>query len=282
MLDSVGCIFAHNESKTIVESIKSLVSQGVSDIYVMINGCSDNTYEIVKKYSKENPSVKAIQISLGDKSNAWNVFVHDINIASKHYYFLDGDCFAVPGAVKELRSLCQQKECNAVAATPYESTKNRQITTKVMLSNGGLAGNLYLLSHDFVERVRGKSVRLPVGCIGEDGLVGALAYWNLKPFSDWDKNNVAVAEHAKFDYKPLSKFDIDDLKLYYRRKIRYSCRYFQNKIITEAFRDKGLEGISKNFSDLYLKYDNLLKLKYRGLDTYFDWLALRRIKAGMM
>ncbi len=271
-------IFAHNEARNIISSIERIQCECNSNIYVLINGCSDSTQSLVEEYGEKHKNVKPIVIKVGDKSNAWNVFVHTLNIDAELYYFLDGDCTVVKGALDEIEIALEKNTPNAVAATPEGTTKNRRKTAKNMLESGGLAGNFYVLTKQFIDRIRIKSIKLPIGTIGEDGLVGALAYWDLKPFSEWNLKNILVLENANFAYTPLSPFSLDDIKLYYRRKIRYSCRFFQNKIITESFRDDGLKWLNGHFNDRYDRYPKHLKITWRGIDTYFDWLALSEIK----
>ena len=276
----VFAIFAHNEEKNIVSSIKSVQSQSDSDIYVLINGCTDNTQKIVEDYASTNTNIIPVFIEIGDKSNAWNVFVHDLMPEAELYYFLDGDCNVGENAISIIEKALV-KDCplpNVIAATPEEITKSRIKTTMEMLTNGGLAGNFYALTNQFVDRIRAQKIKLPLGTIGEDSLVGALAYWNLVPFSDWNLKNILVLRNAKFTYTPLSIFNFSDLKLYYRRKIRYSHRFFQNKVIKECFRENGLKGINKPVNELLKKHPEQLQLNWRGLDTYFDWIALRQIK----
>lgn len=281
MEHAICAVFAHNEERDIETCLDSITRQFQGKIFVLINGCTDNTFDVVTRYSKIHNTVVPIDLKVGDKSNAWNVFVHEINIEAEHYFFVDGDCTvedsAFDLALSKFEKLRESK-LNGIACTPKETTKNRVKQTHEMIKEGQLAGNFYALTNHFIKRVRCHNIYLPIGTIGEDGLVGALAFWDLKPFSKWDLEKVHVAKDIKFDYRTLSIFNSHDLKLYYRRKIRYSERFFQNKIITECFRDKGLSWLSGRISDLYEHYEPLLKVRFRGVNTYFDWIALRALK----
>ena len=43
----------------------------------MASGCTDRTGEIVSSYRKGEDRVHLVSIRIGDKGNAWNVFVHE-------------------------------------------------------------------------------------------------------------------------------------------------------------------------------------------------------------
>lgn len=273
-------VFAHNEEENIISAIKSIQNDCDSNIYVLINGCSDNTQGVVEEYAKKNRKVKAILLEFGDKANAWNVFVHDLNIEAEVYYFLDGDCEIVQASVKNIELALDRSAHdlpNAVAATPKQNTRNKTAQAMTMLESGGLAGNFYALTKQFIDRIRSKSIRLPIGTIGEDGLVGALAYWNLEPSNEWNLKYILVLKNANFDYSQLSLLSINDMRLYYNRKINYSRRYFQNLIITKCFKNDGLDWLHGHFNVIYDKYPECLTINWRGVNTYFDWRALKSI-----
>ncbi|MFZ6814887.1 glycosyltransferase family 2 protein [Undibacterium sp. Rencai35W] len=272
-------IFAHNESLNIIASLQS-VKNAIADgdqCLVLNNGSSDNTGELVEKFAQENTFCSIKNIQIGDKSNAWNVFIHDLEIHAEHYYFLDGDCKVLPDALTALeRALHQHPEAHAVAALPADGIGDKD--KDQLLREGGLCGNLYALSGRFVDQLRSSNVRLPVGLIGDDSLIGALAYWDLNPQQSWDMRRIFICEQARFSYDPLSIFSFHDLRLYYRRKIRYSLRHFQNKMIKSPLKTSGLAGLPGHVNQLYKEQAGELTLAWRGVDTWFDRLALQRIK----
>src|SRR5262245_11355657 len=175
-------VFAHNEARNIVsclESIKKAIRTGDA-CYVLNNGSTDETGNLVSTFAKDNNFCKLVTLEMGDKSNAWNIFSHELDVKASMYIFMDGDCTVLRDAFDSLELCLKQKPtANAAAAIPTEraSKKNRE----EMLKTGGLAGNLYALSQDFMERLRERNVRLPIGLIGDDSLLGALAYWDLNP-----------------------------------------------------------------------------------------------------
>ena len=275
-------IFAHNEARNIIPCLESIMKalRIGDECYVLNNGSSDNTGTLVRAFSNENSYCKLITIEIGDKANAWNVFCHELDIKANLFVFLDGDCTVSPSSLDALEScLKQNPHANAAAALPdvRASRRNRE----QMLRDGGLAGNLYALPQKFMERIRDNNVRLPIGLIGDDSLVGALAYWDLNPTTEWDKRRIVICKDASFSYGRLSLFSIADVRLYYRRKIRYSLRHYQTMLMKAPLKTHGLAAIPQNIEDLYVGSVPLLKLKWRGPDTWFDYLALNRIRKCM-
>ena len=273
-------VFAHNEARKIIaclESVKENIS-AEDECFVLNNGSKDNTKELVADFAKENPFCKLVDIAIGDKANAWNVFVHELDIKANLFCFVDGDCEVLPGSLDALqRCIDRHPAANVAAAIPARSASPR--IRREMLRNGGLAGNFYALPGRFVTRIRESGFRLPTGLIGDDSLVGALAYWDLDPRGTWDTRRLAVCEEAEYTYTRLSYFSLHDIRLYYRRKTRYSLRHFQTEMMKSPLKQLGLAGIPRNVTDLYRAAAPEVRLAWRGIDTWFDWLALKQIKA---
>lgn len=98
-------MFAYNEEKNIEHSIKSVfknITQQCESVFVIANGCTDNTVEVLDKLkiNKHYCRLNIINIQLGDKCNAWNTYMHDIAPDVDVHFFIDADvtftenCFA--------------------------------------------------------------------------------------------------------------------------------------------------------------------------------------------
>lgn len=278
----VIAVFAHNEARKILACLDSVIKniRPGDQCVVLNNGSTDTTYKLVEEFSKRHDFCKLVDIEVGDKANAWNVFIHETRIKSDLFCFLDGDCEMLPGSLDAMeKCMGDHPGANAVAAIPADATG--EAFRKEMLSDGGLAGNLYALSNGFVERFRKTNTRLPLGLIGDDSLVGALAYWDLSPKNNWDPTRIVLCAGARFLYTPLSFFSWHDIRLYYRRKIRYSMRHIQTGLLKKPLKRDGLAGIPRDIDDLYASRKSDIRLTWRGLNTWFDWLAIRHIKASL-
>ena len=223
-----------------------------------------------------------VSIEVGDKANAWNVFVHEIAPRdATHCFFMDGDVRATPLSLDKMAlALAQHPLANGVSALP-KSGRGLDAFQRDMLQDKGVAGNLYGLRGEFVERIVEQAIRMPVGTIGEDALMGAMLKWDLRGDKRWDNDKVTVAEQAGFEFDSVSPWLPREWKKYFRRRVRYSVRGFQNKMLGRAIQPAGFEALPLQISDLYSRYPDVLKLEQRGVNTFFDWLAIREIKASI-
>lgn len=280
----VFAVFAHNEADHIIAALDSIERECSADVHVLVNGSTDGTLDVVREYAVTKPNVQPVMITVADKANAWNVFVHEIRPDADVYYFMDGDCRIAPGAIEVIESRMRKDEesggdrPNAYSSTPPEVGRRQVLATLSLIEEEGLQGALYALTREFVIRLREKQIYLPKGVVGDDGLVGALAHWDLEPATGWKTGKIAVLRDAKFEYDRLSPWRVRDLKLYFNRRVRYSVRHLQNRIIKEAFHREGLDWLYGSFDRLYREYGEHLNLRWRGVDTVFDYLALRRIR----
>jgi len=276
-------VFAHNEARNIVACLDSLqaAARQPPECYVLANACTDRTEALVREYSVTHPHVHLVSITLGDKAHAWNVFVHEsAPRGALHYFFIDGDVRASAGALDVMaQTLSQHPQANGVSALP-QSGRGLAAFRRDMLKDNGVAGNLYGLRGEFVERIANQAIRMPVGTIGEDALMGAMLKWDLRGDRRWDNSKVVVAPAAGFAFDSVSPWRPREWKKYFRRRVRYSVRGFQNKMLGRAIQPAGFESLPQQVRDLYPRYPEILKLEWRGMNTLFDWLAIREIKTA--
>ena len=147
--------------------------------------------------------------------------------------------------------------------------------------HGGLAGNLYALSADLIERIRANELRIPVGTIGEDGFVGAMACFDLHPDKGWDSQRIKLARTAAFAFDSLDWRKPADLKLYLRRRVRYATREIQNRMLRIHVKSHGYRNMPIHVIELYSRHPEHLSARWRGFDTVFHLMALRRILREM-
>jgi glycosyltransferase involved in cell wall biosynthesis len=276
-------VFAHNEARNIIACLDSLQAAASHPIecHVLANACTDRTEALVREYGVDHPNVHLVSIALGDKANAWNLFVHDVAPrGAGPCFFIDGDVRATPGALDAMaRILLQHPQANGVSAMP-KSGRGVEAFQRDMLKNNGVAGNLYGLRGAFIERIRAQTIRMPIGTIGEDALIGAMLKWDLRGDTRWDNSRIVVAQAAGFEFDSVSPWLPREWKKYFRRRVRYSVRGYQNRMLGLAIQPNGFELLPQHVRDLYPRYPELLTVKWRGLDTLFDGLAIREIKAA--
>src|SRR4029453_18314414 len=133
-------VLAHNEAENIVKCLDSIYAAEPGrrfSIFVMANGCTDDTERIVREYAVSHDGVNLVSIAIGDCCNAWNVFMHETapaHVPGRNVYFvMDGDCRACPGSFSELaKALAENPDANAAGGPPQtggggeEDTKKRR------------------------------------------------------------------------------------------------------------------------------------------------------------
>lgn len=276
-------VFAHNESSNIVPCLDSLLANRIPghemQVHVLINGCTDDTLAVVQQYAASHPGIVAHDIQVGDKANAWNVYLHELAPDCDVHFFIDGDVQAAAGALAILaKALKEAPQANAAAAFPTAG-RGIEATRADMLAGRHLAGNLYALSGDFARRIRELAVYMPVGFIGEDSLIGALAKWNLDSSQgSWSDARIVPCPDAGFFFESLSLQKSADWKLYWGRRIRYSIRHIQLMLYRQEVRKNGLMNTPKHVLGLYQQLDALPAPSWKGADALFGRLAMRRIR----
>ena len=278
-------VLAHNEATNIVACLDSIYAADPDRafaIFVMANGCTDDTEKIVNEYAKTHPGVKAVSIAMADRCNAWNVFMHETVPAHAPgrpvYFFMDGDCRAWPGSFSELaKGLAENAGANAAGAPPM-CGRDREKDARRLVEGHALVANLYALSGRFVQDIQAKGVRLPLGLdAADDGLIGALAKWNLDPRSNWVDERIVPCPKAGFLFDSLSPTSLKQWRQYWRRLVLYGRRHYDNQLLGPRLKKEGIAGMPRRISDLYADAKNL-RLRWQGIYTIPNFVALKRIR----
>ena len=276
-------VLAHNEAAQIrkcLDSVYAAEPDGAFRIFVMANGCTDNTEEIVQTYALEHPEVVLVSIAMPDKCNAWNVFIHETAKGwppQPVYYFMDGDARVGRGALSALAQELRMKVDAVAAAAVPGSGRSKEHDRQQMLSEGHLVANLYALRGDFVRQIQELGVRLPLGLEGDDGLIGALAKWNLDPQGEWRDDRIAVSSKAEFFFDSLSWTNPRDWRTYYKRLLRYARRPYEFELIGKELRKHGVKGLPAKVTDIYHKSLSC-RFRWKGIMSPLSWIALKRMQ----
>jgi glycosyltransferase involved in cell wall biosynthesis len=277
-------VLAHNEEEKIAACLDSLFAAEPGkklDIYVMANGCTDRTEQIVRDYSRTHPEVCQVSIALGDKCNAWNVFVHETVPqrcpGREVYFFMDGDARVRAGSFSAMaRALQADPHAHAASAVPG-SGRSMAKDRRDILEQRGLVANLYALRGTFVERLRQSGVRLPFKLEGDDGLLGALIKWDLEPRGEWDDRLIHPCPDAVFEFDSVPIWKLDEWPKYWRRLVRYGRRHFEFQLLGPRLRRMGLAGLPVDIQELYAEADTL-KLPWKGIYTLTHMIALHQMR----
>jgi glycosyltransferase involved in cell wall biosynthesis len=279
-------VLAHNEERHIVQCLDSLYNGETRrelEVYVMANGCTDRTEALTLEYASKQPGVKLVSIKLGDKNNAWNVFIHETVKAHcpnrPVYFFMDGDARIVPGSLSAMESALRETSYAHAASAPPASGRSMARDRKELLEVRGLVANLYALRGQFVTRLQDREVRLPLRLEGDDGLLGALIKWDLDPRRDqWDDQRIAPCADAGFTFESVNIAEWSAWRGYWRRAVRYGRRHYEFELLGPRLRREGLAGLPTSITEIY-GGASALKLRVQGLFTLSNWVALRQMRS---
>ena len=277
-------VLAHNEERHIgacLDSIYESEPGRAFDVFVMANGCTDRTEEIVRRYAETRPGIHLVSIALGDKCNAWNVFIHET--MPRHapsraiYFFMDGDARIAAGSLSAMaNALDRNAHAHAASAVPI-SGRNARRDRDEIIERHGLVANLYALRGSFAERLASANVRIPLKLEGDDGLIGALVRWDLDPTQPMNPQLIAPCADAGFTFESFSLAAPAQWRAYWKRMVRYGRRRYEFSLLGPRLRAGGLAAMPRDIRDIYGDSDRL-GLKWDGIYTVTNWFALREMR----
>lgn len=277
------CIFAHNEEKNLPRCIEALDGAAAGSDYVvhiLENGSKDQTALIARAFAAADDRIHVHRLPIADKANAWNEYIHRIADPADIHIFMDGDVVAWRGAFRAFGLAFEaSKGALAAAGLPTSGRSRRQWTAK-LFNERCLSGNLYALSSKALDLIRAREIRMPVGLIGEDGLLSYLLLTDLKGGEDdAHRERIAIATGAFFEFESLG-LNVRDLNVYRRRLRRYSLRYFQDEILYAILKGQGVGAMPEYIEDIFTP-DSVARLSpRRDLQNYFvDLQVLSELKA---
>lgn len=271
-------VLAHNEERRIAACLGSLPLEDPRvQVSVVVNGSKDRTAAIVRDFAERG--VGLVEYTEGGKALSWNRFILDEAPEATTYVFVDGDAELVPGSIAALElCLTQRPDINAASAVPMNG-RNAENYRRLMVEEGGLFGDCYALSGDFVRRFRASGIRLPNDLIGDDGLIGALAHTDLGPESEWRHDRVEICPDAGFYCQP-NRVTFTGLRNQSRRMTNYAVRRFQNRIITGILRSRGPNDLPEYLADTYPASMPDFRPRLNPRWYWFDRQALARMRAA--
>lgn len=275
-------VFAYNEERHIADCLTALRGSGLPDdsqIHVLSNGCTDRTVDIVNDFVRDHENIHQAVITVGDKANAWNHYVHEIADESVDFHiFTDGDLTVGSGAIAALTETLESHS-DALAATGLPVVGRTADRWREQIKRDHqIAGNLYALRGDYLRALRQKGVRLPFGAYGDDSLVGWLTHTRLDPQNIWDHDAVAVAENANFVHNPVNLWNPTEFLYQLRRELRYAERQIQLHLLLPRLKAEGLAAMPERIDGLYEAEAVAALPRPKGLPArLFNALARRRV-----
>lgn len=225
-------VFAYNEEKTIGATLNSIIANSddnLKHLCVLANGCTDNTAATAEAILSQQTNLQynVVDITLGDKCNAWNTFVYQHLPNTAAHFFVDSDVTFTKNAFPILFNQLQTTpNKNAVTGLP-QSGRNIVQYTELVVRYSCLFGNLYALTHDFLERLASQNIKLPVGLCWIDAQITKLVNEDLRPNKDDYQQRVTYVDGTGYVFDSLKPWHKDDRTLYLNRITRYKAGQLQ-------------------------------------------------------
>jgi Glycosyl transferase family 2 len=281
-------VFAHNESGRIGAALHSIVRAAAGmdvEVWVLANGCTDATSDEVRACATVLPDLWLAEIDVADKANAWNVYVHELITPERAaeietYFFMDGDVRLERDALGVLAAALNPVP-SAMAAGGMPATGRDRVSWRArMVKNGMLAGNFYALRASFLDSVRERQIRMPVGLIGEDLFLSWLVATEPGQRSGLKNGPQCIfSPEAEFSFRSLSPIRPQDYRTYARRKWRYAVRALQLEMLVNVLRARGIAAMPSDVRELYATGPFPSRLRWVGLDTPLRLLAVVWIRS---
>lgn len=260
-------VFAHNEAGHIVTCLRSLQASGLGpddQIFVLINGTTDDTDAVVRQMAKHDPRIRPVVIALGDKANAWSYYVNHLAAPDTHLHvFVDGDVLVSPDAILAIEAQLDAHPEALAASTLPKGGRTAHAWSERILRDHGMPGNFYALRGDTLARIRTLSVNIPVGMIGDDPLLRWLILNDFAPNGTVDRARIRPVPEAHFEYDSIPWTNWRGLRALFARQMRYQLRDLQMNLLQQHLRDFGLAAMPRRIDDLYNQATPMLALKGR-------------------
>lgn len=192
-------------------------------IDVIVNGNASLAAEFRQSLvSPANPSsaatVRVWHVALGDKSHAWNTYIHEIRPGGAFTFFIDGYVEVLEDAFLKLEAALTTNP-NAKAATGVDVMgRSAQKQASFQIAISGIHGNLYSMRRDVILQTRESGFRLPLGLYRTDAVLESCLKFNFDPAtSAWDPSRILVLTNVHWRRPVLSAWRPTEPSRVFRR-----------------------------------------------------------------
>jgi glycosyltransferase involved in cell wall biosynthesis len=247
-------LFAHNEAAAILGAIAAVRLGGLrpdDTVTVLINGSTDQTLSLVQAEALRDPRIRPVNIALGDKANAWDLYVHRLaDPKARMHVFIDGDVRISAGALDEVEQTMQANPQALVVSTLPRGGRQSTAWAARILEHHGMPGNFYAVPNAVFRRLQAQ-VWLPVGFMGDDTLLRWLFLHDLDPAGPMDHTRIKPCATAFFDYESFPMNTRSGLWRLWRRHLGYTRREIQMHTLYKLLKTQGLGGMPRRIGEIY-------------------------------
>ncbi len=279
---AVYCLNEADRLQACLQSISRAMGNRRHVITIIFNGTTDGGPDIARAFARSGAPVEIYRIGTPDKANAINRFLHELRHPARLYGQIDGYVQIGNDAFSALESrLAEAPHAHAMSGSATTGRSMIRFTTETLAEGGRLHGQFHALRPEFVQAIVARGIRLPIGVYFGDGLLNSMAAHSLDAMgTPWDKSRTQGAAGATYELPLLSPFRANDLRRFFRRKVRQQRGRIQSEAIKDVIYRGGYEALPEDSHVMELDYLSRHALPSVGLlDRPFQRLAVRQIHA---
>ena len=246
---SIGLFSAREEPEQLTDAVLAVANadrEGASlTLDVLVNGNAALAAEMHGRLStgawwKDGTTVRLWSIARSDKAHAWNHYLHSLMPDANLAFFMDGYVTIERNALALMASAIRERS-QALAATSMPSTgRSAASLRRRFLAEGGLHGNLYVLTRATTQRLRDCGFRLPTGIYRNDSALGAALAFNLDPrCNQWNWDRIAVVPDAQYRVPTTAVTRLSDLQIQLKRRWRQAQGQLETLALKAHLADAG-------------------------------------------
>lgn len=212
--------------------------------------------------------VNVWSMAFGDKAHAWNEYIHGIWPGAGHAFFVDGYARVRPDSMGRLAGALSDGQALAASGVPTVG-HGAAALTRQMLSEGGLHGNLFVVSGATMGRLREMRFRLPLGLYRTDATLGAALSFGLEPgLGRWEpQRHIRVVAEATWDIDQPPWWRAAALSAQWKRRERQAQGRLENRAVRYCFAERGqaIGSLPKTAPELVKQWANERPEEWRRL-----------------
>lgn len=290
----VAVIASREQPSELLATIQTVLDSANENtmVDILVNGNPALVPAIVELITQlvrtnESPVLRVWEITLGDKANTWNQYLHKIWPGNGTGFFVDGYCRLSPNALRLLDDGMAAAP-NVLAGTSVP-TVGRSATQwrNAVLKNGELVGGFFAFKKSVMQELREKGFNLPLGLYGYDGALGAVIAFGLDPSKHQWRPKERIFAHPDVTWVSTEKkwWRASDVKGHISRTLKAALRVLVGQAFRDFFEVRRLppEKLPRTTEELVLNWaasnpGEAKKVLWRAPLSYFALKKLRKPK----
>lgn len=258
-------IFASRESLDVLGrtiNAAQIAAKGKANIDVLVNGnvplAIALTNQLCSQPRASNAAtVRVWSVTVGDKANAWNQYIHHIWSGEDIAFFVDGYVRLNPDAVQLLGdAVAARADVRGGTGVPRMGRTAKSMRAQ-MSHEGGFHGNFCCIKACAIAQLRQRRIVLPFGLYRVDSLMGALLNFGLDPArNDWVTSRIFVHPDASWQTDPKHWWRTAHIQAQVKRIFRQSRGVLENLALRDHLhvRKQAPESLPATASELVIDW----------------------------